>query len=482
MALNTLSLIVDVTASQKNGILQSFDDRQPAIVPLFIRNDGVPLTLRFVIPSVTTSRPWDDVDLSAADVSIALGKFDAIPTSGASVWTYGADSTAALSYASTAAQIATALNALASIISAGGVTVTEPESGVFVVQFTNIGARTLISVNVAGLNPQSGSTTSEVVVGDAGHQSVQVVEVLLVPYALNSTWTDFTAEDAVVTPIAAGSVNSPNVQSIQLLPVPYAGTFQITTNLLTTAAIPFGATATAVQAALNTGGNNYLVTGDAGGPWTITTVANGSVAAFTVNTAGLSVPIGLNGNLSLSTFSMLQAFFTEGLDVITLEMEIQVTVSGQEPVTVLQVPVQVSKDVINLQSLSPTPLVLFYTQAQVDAIIAALHNAATGSLSAAGSITPSIATNCKWFTQTITLGAGSGSYTAVFGMVATNRRIGDKAQLNLNLPASSNPTLEVHDGTGATIYTRAANGIAQAVPPLTFTFNGTQFISDQGAS
>jgi hypothetical protein len=82
MALNALNLICDVTDPEKAGIYQSFDNNLPANLPVFVRNDGVPTTLRFVQPSVTSTRPWDDVDFSTYAVALALGVFDASPTSG----------------------------------------------------------------------------------------------------------------------------------------------------------------------------------------------------------------------------------------------------------------------------------------------------------------------------------------------------------------------------------------------------------------
>lgn len=373
-ALNTLSLIIDITNPEKKGLLLDFADRQTASVPLFVRDDEVGVTLRFVQPSTTDSRAWDDVDLSADTVKLALGKFDQPPTAGTFTLTYGAETTTALSCDASAQDVQIALNSL-STIGDGGVTVTSPESGVYYVVWANVGTRTDISGTADGLSPASSIVVSEVVTGSATVRSIQVVQVFQDPYALTDTWTELPSADATVDVISAGSVSSPCVQRITLDPDPYAGTFQITTNLLTTAAIDFDASSAEVAAALNTGGSNYTVSGDDGGPWTISTVVNGAVAAFTVNASGLLVPVGLTGTLELSTYSMLEAFIAGDND-ITLEMQCQVTPSGSGASTVLQVPVTASKDVINLGSMVPTPQSEYYTKAQSDARFLSIANAA----------------------------------------------------------------------------------------------------------
>jgi len=364
-ALNTLDLIIDITAADKQGLLLNFNDRQPASVPLFVRDDEVGVTLRFVQPSTTDSRAWDDVDLSADTVKLALGVFDTAPTSGSFTLTYGAEVTTEIAFDASANDVQMALNSL-STIGTGGVTVTKPKDGVFYVTWANVGTRTAISGTATGLTPASSIMATPVVDGAAAVREIQVIQIRQDPYALTDTWTEFPTASATVSIITAGTVSSPTVQRITLDPDPYAGTFQITTNLLTTAAIDFDASAEDVEDALNTGGNNYIVTGDDGGPWTITTVANGSVALFTVNSAGLSVPVGLSGSLELSTYSMLEAFINGDSD-ITLEMQVQVTPSGSGASTVLQVPVTASKDVINLGSMTPTPQSEYYTKVESDA-------------------------------------------------------------------------------------------------------------------
>lgn len=494
---SSLNLIVDITNPGKVGLLQSFQNRLPASIPELIRNDVETVALRFIQPSATTSRPWDDVDYTSALTIMALGDLDAVPSSGTNTFQSGIktvgntnstttvaitgtttgivngmkvagsgivlgttatisgttvtlsiaatssvasnnlyfyNETAGIATGATAATVSTAVNALACVIVAGGVAVTNPEPGVYLFTLTVPGITPIyFSGNPAGLNPVSSLIVSEVVIGMVGISSEQLMEIFVNPYALNSTWTDFPAASATIISIATGATESPtgnntsgqntitsissstglvvgmqvtgpgvpvntvllkisggtatlsnvttagssggtyifttpSVQQITLTSGAYDGSFSIATPLITTQAIPAtltGTSATAVQNALNALGAAYAVSGSAGGPFTVTD-PTGNNTPFTVNISNLIVPIGLNGTLTLSTYAMLQRFIAANAPTINLDLEIQVTPSGGGQSTPLQISVVVSKNVINLSNLVPSPQYIYLTQAAGD--------------------------------------------------------------------------------------------------------------------
>lgn len=266
---SALNLIIDITNPGKGGIIQSFQNRLPAQVPLFVRNDVETVSLRFVQPSAGTSRPWDDVDYTTAATILGLGEFDVVPSSGTNTFQFGPRTTgttnstttvtitgstagivngmlvagagitigttatisgstvtlsatatasatgvalyfyketAAIATGTTAAAVSTAVNALTSVIAAGGVTVTLPEAGAYLFVLTSPGVTPgFFSGNAAGLNPASSLITSEVVVGATGIASQQLVEIFVNAYALNSTWSAFPSASATVTSIVTGA-------------------------------------------------------------------------------------------------------------------------------------------------------------------------------------------------------------------------------------------------------------------------------------
>jgi hypothetical protein len=77
-------------------------------------------------------------------------------------------------------------------------------------------------------------------------------------------------------------------------------------------------------------------------------------------------------------------------------------------------------------------------------------------------------------TNTITLGTGSGAYTATISLLTSGATNGMLQELNVNIPASANPVLQIYNAsTGGTLLsTVTGNGVAGSTT-LTYHFNGT---------
>ena len=356
-ALQNLSLIVNINDPGKTGLLQSFNTSIPASLPLLSASDTVQVSLRAVKPSTIPTQVWQDVDLSADTTVLGVGNYGTALTSGTWPLTFSGNTASGIAYNVTATALATALNALASIISAGGVTVaTGYGNGVYAITFVSNGTQAAFTSGANTLAPASQVLITTVQTGSGSTPCIQVVQLVPSLYAICTSWSAFPSAAAVITSIAAGSGSTQNVQQVALTPAPYAGSFLLTTSLLTTAAIPFNASATSVQTALNAGGFNYVVTGPPGGPWQITTVANGSVAAITANVTNLTVPVGRLGTLALKTLNLFAAFVAAGSPAtITAILEVQDTPSGSGTATILQIPVTIQQDLIQGSTLVPVP-------------------------------------------------------------------------------------------------------------------------------
>lgn len=433
MAVPSTPLTIDITNSDKAGMLYSFDARNQITSPLFVRNDGNPIALRLVQPSVSGVRVFDDFDPAGYTVSLAIGEPDEVPTAGTWQLTSGANTTSVLAANVSATDLQTALNLLPGV----AVTVASPSAGMFVITYTALGAQTLLTAPANSLNPTSNVIVSRVVTGTGSTYEVQIVRLVLVPYALNETWTDFPVAAATVDTLVAGDVAVYQVDVVTLDPRPYDGTFTIDDS----DPIPYNATASAVQTALG----DCVVSGNAGGPWTITSTVFGAITR-TTDVAGLTVPVGLDGVLELSTYSMLQRFLQTTDSIITLTMEVQLrsTVPGSKPVTVLQVPVRVSRDVIDTDSLIPAPVGSYYTSAEVDALLLDLFGL-NASANSTGNTTVSFSAGRKHHTEVITF--SGTTRTSIVILDVADRTEGDTLILKFDNPASAAITQEIRNAT-----------------------------------
>ncbi|MCG8448768.1 MAG: hypothetical protein MI725_04190, partial [Pirellulales bacterium] len=183
-------------------------------------------------------------------------------TTGNVQFTFGADQTAALAYDAAAVQVETALNGLASITAAGGVTVTGGDEEPWLITFNTVGARDLITTTV----------------DDDFDSTVYVVET------------------------AAGAVNAQEIQEVYH--TGSAGALEWTYDGKTTRPLLYNASNSEIQAALNelstitdAGGVTVLSgNGSEDTPWRIQFNTTGERRPLFVN--GLS---GFHGDIGLST-------------------------------------------------------------------------------------------------------------------------------------------------------------------------------------
>lgn len=181
------------------------------------------------------------------------------PGGGSFTLTYDGQTTIPIAYNATAAQVESALEALPSIGN-GNVSVDGQAGGPYTITFT----------------------------GQLGAQDVGAVT------ANGSALSNPSPTILVATPTAGvAAVNA--VQTVTISGGPTGGTFTLTLNGQTTAALPYNATAAALQTALQSlpsiGAGNATVTGDDGGPYTVTFVGGMGgqvVAQMTADDSGLT--------------------------------------------------------------------------------------------------------------------------------------------------------------------------------------------------
>ena len=383
MAINDFDILIDVKTGRLMRDITSDVQIQPR--PLV---QGDTYNVRVMALQARPGRPidrvFDFVELPAA-IYVGLGDVGERPQSGVWTLTFDGDTTAALAYNATPAAVETALNALASITAAGGVTVSGEAGGPYQIAFADVGAQTALAATTGGLYPPTSATVYEARVGDASTAEIQIVALDRQSAALATTFTDLPAAAGTVEEIIAGNAGTGQLemQRVSISADAYDGTFSLSFGAASTVALPYNIEAADLQAALETAGTfgtGVVVTG-AFPVWDITfggTAAD--KALITIDVTGLKVPIGKQGELALTTAGI--EAIVAGQESATTKLEVTTVNSGKHS-TILQVNATVLNDGIqNAPETGPT-LPEYYTASEVDALLADIS--ATSSVYAVAS-------------------------------------------------------------------------------------------------
>jgi len=427
MASRAIDLIVNV---QGGTLISSFSSTVQGQLPAFVFGDETPISVRLVEPSGVAARPWREIDLNNQTVRIGIGVPGSSPTAGTFTLTYGANTTSALAYNATATQVAAALNALASIIAAGGVTVTG-SGATYKVVFTSVGVRTALTADVASISPTSGAYISTILAGSVSAQAIYLLRLEAMPASYVELADDLPVAAVFVATVRAGASGVSEIQTVTLSPVPYDGTYTLSVSTAETSSLAWDADAATIQTALEAlagvGAGNVTVSGEFPA-FTVTFAASlGNVAAMTGNVSALVVPTGRSGVLSNNTTGVAELLASSSRVDATFEVEIVDDGSG-ETWTPLQVACVLRQDVIPGSPSSSTSGPVYLLESVADARYAAIASPTitnlgvdritiSGNLSSAAWTTAGIRIkgNPATLTDTTSTGTVATAYTDAFG-------------------------------------------------------------------
>jgi hypothetical protein len=220
-------LFIDLT---NNRLATSETNLAPAGTVRLTKGDNGTFNLYFLQATGIVNAPFVVVDKTTTSVKFGVGSRTGTPETGTYTLTFGGDTTSALDAAVTAGQVQTALNALAAISSAGGVTVTGELAEHFTVRFATAGTQGSITADVSQLIPDTVAVIGERVVGSATAKEVQEVQLRLTPAVYQSTWTNLsTAVTATFATTVTGSATNNEVQRLSFSQKPFSGTYRLTT-------------------------------------------------------------------------------------------------------------------------------------------------------------------------------------------------------------------------------------------------------------
>lgn len=358
-----MELLVDVEGKR---LVAATNSTRTVIPEALVFGDEPQISVTLLEESNSSFTPWTPVDLTGYSIRVGVGVPGSQPTAGTYTLTFGADTTSAINFDDDATAIDTALNALASITAAGGVTVTALPLG-FQIKFDSTGAQSLITATTDALYPSSSAYIYEATTGDGSTQEVQVFTLEQNNAAYAELTTDTDGASTTVTTIREGVLDTTGeMQRINFSGDTSSGTYQVTVEGVQSDFIAHDATETEIRTAIeaiSTVGAGKVGVYKKGSPTvsslTLSFSASlGNISAVSVDTSNMGIGRGKTGTISFDTTEFLELLDGNQQVSATLEVVKYNTVTSTSE-TVLQQSVQCRQDVIANTPASTTPLPTF---------------------------------------------------------------------------------------------------------------------------
>lgn len=366
---NSLKLFID---PKSNTAYPSFDSGTSIAQPAFYFGDTTQVEI-YLVESINSVRSFIDFPASPT-IKVAVGEIDTAPSAGTFTLTFGANTTSALSYSITAADMQTALNALASVTSAGGVTVSLIGNN-YAIKFNTNGARTDITSDGSGLIPLSSSQVTILQQGTSVLPEIALVHLQVLVAGYTNTFTAGDSPAGTVSTISSWANNRVNykLKLTNCLRGTFTLTYQRTGSnaTVTTPAISYNATAQEVSTSLDSvdysngtdGTNNGLrhsVVKNADGSYDISFYNIGipdsgysnqpGTNGLTVSVTGIGSNPGYVGSLALNTSSAISLL--GGSTAKSTSFAVSITATGKTQ-TILQIPCVLYGVVIDDGTIQP---------------------------------------------------------------------------------------------------------------------------------
>ena len=343
--------------SSRNAFAAGWQSNLDASDIILRQGDSIGVELHWVRRTSSLGSVMEEVTWPvSANITVALGRLDAEPTTGTFTLSYDGDTTSSLNYNCTALQMQTALNNLTGIATDGGVAVTKTTTS-YRVQWNTAGVPSgTLAVGTNDLTPTSSIGVAVARTGSVSVKNLVQLHIKQAPVAVCTSWATQDAPAITITQIHAPAYSGDyRIWRLKLSPIPKGGSFRLskTINSVTTwtAPISHNPDITELAGALGVtvsqvGISEYeimqaQVTGEA--------VVN--ITALGSDDAGLIPYQAKYGVLNLNTLDL--ELLLNGASSASAYLEIEVEVSGTRE-TLVQKSVSVLNDLIDTDSYTLT--------------------------------------------------------------------------------------------------------------------------------
>lgn len=206
-----------------NKVYAGWQNSQDAPSFVFKQGDKQQIELFLVKPSVVGGQdvlPFPD----GCTIRLAIGRVDNPAIDGTMLIAFGGDTTTELAHNASASDIETALNALPSVVSAGGVTVQSISETTFQITFDSVGTQFSPVIDTSGLVPTCGSKVIEARAGSATAKAVYIIKVYQSVSVYQNIWED-SPDPALSVEVLATN----RTKRVTISPIPLSGSWSLTT-------------------------------------------------------------------------------------------------------------------------------------------------------------------------------------------------------------------------------------------------------------
>lgn len=349
MAFKPYTLWIDI---EGNRLVSGAGSDSAVSAPRFTQGDTALIDINFLkrIDGTLTQTPLD----SGSTVKVGVGYREKVPTAGTFTLTYDGQTTSALAYNSTAAQVAAAINALSTVTAEGGVTVTQVGDGQ-IIKWVAGTSHTSFTGNGEDLFP---SSTVKLVQIESGTSQAELLHLAQTPVAFSDAWTPISTSVATITNTVPYTSGVPKVYRLAVSAEPVSGYVILTYTDAThgfqgSVSIDITSTAgnlrTALQTLQYTNGDIINVSKVDDFVWDIFLRGNHIID---IASSFITSSMGVTGALSFNTAEVHS--FLNGAESGDLVLEVMVeTVDGEQ--TILQTDCSIFSDVIDSGAVVPVP-------------------------------------------------------------------------------------------------------------------------------
>lgn len=485
-----LSLLID--DSNKRAVTSLFSERFLPL-PEFAAGEARPIECcpvkRIKIPF--DSRLFTPKDPSDWTIQVALGGGFILPVAGTWPITYDTDSSdSVISFNPLASEISDILNALQSVVDAGGVIV-NGASGFFTFTFNEVGMRDLLFGDPVLLVPLSLLTFERIVTGDVDTREVQILRIAQNAGSFATLGTDADEAEITIDELQAGGVSANHKIRINLPENRYGGTWTFLRDAVESDQIGWGDNEAEIrwiiESMSNIGAGNVSVRQDDEDSFIaefIGALANTNITGLSADASSLRTILFKSGVLDLRTPG-IESLLNGSTERVVI-LEVQAADATDYPVKILQRDVMLRRPVLTPETTQPQPSGggEVYSTAEVDALLEGLTgDFPTLSISTAGTNNLAPTTEfLQWF-QLVTAAAGAGAYTHVLPLDNTKAKDGAIFRIEIDFAASANPTIQIRDNTSGGTLLESVSGDAGGATYYVgqFRFNGTNWLKLSGS-